>query len=163
MKYPCPFFLTMNATQLFLGNSSDWKDAQIHLSAMQALFGGWRVYVFGDRDAIVQRVSPVTQEQRFRLTFTEKEFQSLLEACIANNLLTVQPSNRPGHPDETMIQIALVNHRKESRTASKWAGDKHTEFDAVSRLLFELTARTRDMKPYHTGPFDWFASPIDSP
>jgi hypothetical protein len=155
--------LTMNTTQLFLGNPANWKDVQVHLSAMQALFGGWRVYVFGDRDTIIQRVSPVTQEQRFRLTFTENDFQSLLEACIENDLLTVEPFKRPGHPDETMIQITLINPRKESQTANKWAGDKLAEFDTISRILFELTARTRDMIPYHTGPFDWSVSPIDPP
>ena len=156
-------FIIMNTTGLFLGDPANWKDVQVHLSAMQALFGGWRVYVFGNRDAIVQRVSPVTQEKRYRLTFTESEFQSLLKTCIENDLLTVEPSKRPGHPDETMIQITLVNSKKESQTASKWAGDKRPEFDSVSRILFELTERTRNMTPFHTGPFDWFASPIDSP
>jgi hypothetical protein len=153
----------MYTTQQFLGDPANWKDVQIHLSAMQGLFGGWRVYVFGNRDAIVQRVSPVTQEKRYRLKFTEIEFQSLLKTCIENDLLTVEPSKRPGHPDETMIQITLINPQKESRTSSKWAGDKHAEFDAVARILFELTTRSLDMTPYHTGPFDWFASPIDSP
>jgi hypothetical protein len=152
----------VNTTQLFLGDPMNWKDVQIYLSVMQALFGGWRVYVFGGRDAIVQRVSPVTQEKRYRLQFAETEFQSLLQACIDNDLLAVEPSKRPGHPDETMIQITLINSNKESRTASKWAGDKHAAFDAVSRILFELTTRTKDMTPYYTGLFDWFKSPIDS-
>jgi hypothetical protein len=153
----------MNSTQQFLGDPAHWKDAQVHLSAMQALFGGWRVYVFGNRDAIAQHVSPVTQEKRYRLTFTETELKSLLNTCIENDLLTVEPSKRPGHPDETMIQITLINPQKESRTASKWAGDQHAAFDAVSRILFELTTRTLELTPYHTGPFDWSASPIDSP
>jgi hypothetical protein len=150
----------MNATGKFLGDPVNWKDAQVHLYAMQALFGGWRVYVFGNRDAIVQHVSPVTQEKRYRLQFTDEEFQSLLTACIENDLLAVEPSKRPGHPDETMIQITLINPQKESRTASKWAGDVNPAFDVVSRVLFELTTRTKDTTPYHTGKFDWFASPI---
>ena len=154
---------TMNTTRQFLGEPMNWKDVQVHLSAMQALFGGWRVYVFGDRDAIVQRVSPITQEKRYRLQFTNAEFQSLLKACSENDLLAVEPSKRPGYPDETMIQITLINSQKESRTASKWAGDKHITFDLVARLLFELTTRTKDITPYYTGLFDWFKSPIDSP
>jgi hypothetical protein len=152
----------MNATQLFLGDPAYWKAVQVYLSAMQALFGGWNVYVFGDREAIVQRVSPITQEKRFRVTLTEAGFRSLLDTAIANDLLTIQPPSRPGHPDEPMIQITLVNSQKESRMVSKWAGDKHEKFDAVSRLLFELTTRTQNLTPYHSGPYDWKVSPIEA-
>jgi hypothetical protein len=151
----------MNATRQFLGNPKSWKDVQIHLSSLQGLWGGWRVFVFGSRDAVVQRISPVMREQRYKLMLTDIEFQSLFEACIENDLLSIPPPQRPGHPDETQIQIMLVNSKGENKTVSKWAGDMLAAFDSISRQLFALTTRTKDMLPFYTGPFDWSISPTD--
>jgi hypothetical protein len=149
----------MNATRLFLGDPAGWKDVQIHLSALQALWGGWLVLVSGDREAIVRHISPVTQEQRFRLALTEADFWAIPEACLENDLLSVPGPTRPGHPDETMIEITLVNAIGETAVAQKWAGDKVASFDAVSRLLFALTARTETLQPVYRGPFQWPKAP----
>ena len=157
-----PIIKFMNATRHFLGDPAGWKDVHIHLSALQGLWGGWQVFVFGSQDVVVQRVSPVRREQRFKLMLTEAEFQLLIETCIESDLLSVPPPLRPGHPDETQIQIVLVNGQGEDRTASKWAGDRLEAFDAVSRQLFALTVRTKDMLPFYSGPFDWPVSPAGS-
>lgn len=145
----------MNATRSFLGNPAGWKDAQVHLSALQGLWGGWQVFVSGGGVTVVRRVSPVTREQRYKLTLTGAEIQSLLETCVENDLLVVPLPQRPGHPDETMIEITLVNNRGENLTVKKWAGDTLAAFDAPSRLLFALTTQTHDMIPFYTGPFQW--------
>jgi hypothetical protein len=153
----------MSATRHFLGDPAGWEDVQIHLASLQGLWGGWRIFVFGSLDAIVQRISPATREQRYRLGLSEDEFRLLLEACIENDLLSVPPPQRPGHPDETMLQITLVNPAGESRTGEKWAGDKLEPFDLVFRRIFSLTDRTKDLLPFYTGPFDWSVSPLSPP
>jgi hypothetical protein len=148
----------MNATGLFLGYSTDWKDVQVHLSALQGLWGGWQVFVSGGGVTVIRRVSPVKREQRYKLTLTGAEVQSLLETCVENDLLAVPLPLRPGRPDETMIEITLVNKRGENRTVKKWAGEPLAAFDAPSRLLFALTTRAHDMIPFYTGPFEWNVS-----
>jgi hypothetical protein len=151
----------MNATtstRIFIGNPSDWKDVKIHLTSLQGLWGGWHILIDGNREVIIQHVSPAMREERFKLNLGEAEFQSLLEACIQNDVLSIQPSRRMGHPDETMLQITLINAQGESRTASKWAGDSHPNFDPVYKQIFTLTNRIQDMQPFHSGPFDWSAS-----
>ena len=148
----------MNTTHSFLGDPAGWKDAQVHLSALQGLWGGWQVFVSGGGVTVVRRVSPVTREQRYKLTLTGAEVQSLLETCVENNLLAIPQPQRPSHPDETMIEITLVNKRGKNRTVKKWAGDTLAAFDAPSRLLFALTTRTHSMIPFYTGPFRWHDS-----
>jgi hypothetical protein len=152
----------MNITLPFLGVPARWKDAQIHLSALQGLWGGWQVFVGGNGEAVVRRVSPLTREQRYKLLLNETELHSLFEACIENDLLAVPRPQRPGIPDEVMVQLTLVNAEGEYRTVSKWARDVLPEFEAVSRPLFALTTRTKDMIPFYTGPFEWPTSPGNS-
>lgn len=153
----------MNATRPFLGNLAGWTDAQIHLAALQGLWGGWRIFVFGSLDAIVQRVTPARREQRYRLALTEAEFQAVLDACIENDLLSIPKPQRPGHPDETMLQLTLVSPAGESRLVEKWAGDELERFDIVFRRIFSLADRTKNMLPFYTGPFDWSVSPLSPP
>jgi hypothetical protein len=148
----------MNITRSFLGDPAGWKDVQIHLSALQMLWGGWQVFVSGDGTAVVRRVSPVRREQRYKLALTSAEAQSLLESCVEKDLLSVPPPRRAGHPDETMIEITLVNPCGETRTVTKWAGEVLPAFDSTSRLLFALTTRTQELLPFYTGPFEWPAA-----
>jgi hypothetical protein len=154
----------MNATlttRLFLGDPSGWKDVKIHLTSLQGLWGGWHILVCGSGEVIIQHVSPAMHEERFKLDLGETEFRSLLETCIQNDLLSIQPLRSMGHPDEIMLQITLINAQGESRNASKWAGDAHPAFDKVYRQIFILTNQTHNIAPFHTGPFDWSA-PLDN-
>lgn len=148
----------MNATRQFLGEPAGWKDVLLHLSSMQGLWGGWLITIAGSREVVIQRVSPPTREARYKLELTEEEFVSLVQTCIDRNLLTVPAPQRPGHPDETMLEITLVNPQNESRSVTKWAGDNHPEFDPVFKQIFALTNRTHDQLPFYTGPFDWSIS-----
>ena len=148
-------------TRLFLGNPSGWKDVKIHLTSLQGLWGGWHILVCGSGEVIIQHVSPSMHEERFRLELSEAEFRLLLEACIQNDLLSIQPLRSMGRPEEIMLQITLINAQGESRTASKWAGDSLAAFDTVYRQIFILTYQTNNMHPFLTGPFDWSA-PLDN-
>jgi len=85
----------LNATQCFLGNPATWNAVQVHLSIMQALFGGWYVHVFGEGEGIVLRLSRMMQEQRYRLAFSGDAARVLREPCIASDL---SPSHRPATP-----------------------------------------------------------------
>ena len=145
----------MTTTLSLLGDPAGWKDAQIHLSALQALWGGWQVFLSGDGTAVVRHVSPVRREQRYKLTLTPDEVHTLFAACVENDLLSIPALQRPGHPDETMLELTLVNGRGERRTVKKWAGERQAAFETVSRPLFALTARLQEMIPFYTGPFEW--------
>ncbi|HTX92566.1 MAG TPA: hypothetical protein VMC09_15240 [Anaerolineales bacterium] len=145
----------MNATRLFLGEPASRDNIQVQLTSLQGLWGGWCISISGSREAVIQHVSPRLHEERYKLALSEAEFQALLEACIENDLLTVPTPERPGHPDETMIQLTLVNAEGKKQTVGKWAGDRVERFEAVSRQLFGLTTRTGGLAPFYTGPFRW--------
>ena len=148
----------MNATRQFLGDPAGWKDVRLHLSSMQGLWGGWLITVSGSLEVLIRRVSPATWEARYRFNFDEAEFTAIAQTCIEHNLLTVPAPARPGHPDETMLELTLVNQQGKSQTAHKWAGDHHPDFDAVYRAIFSLTEQIQNATPFHSGPFDWSIS-----
>lgn len=148
----------MNATRQFLGKPENWKDVQLHLSSLQGLWGGWCIFVFGNRDAVIQHVAPAMREERFRVTLTDDEFTAMIQTCIKHDLLAVPAPQRPGNPDETMLEVTLINPQLESLTARKWAGDSHPDFDPVYKQIFALTNRIQKLVPFYTGIFDWSAS-----
>jgi hypothetical protein len=148
----------MNTTRQFLGDPKGWKDILIHLSSMQGLWGGWLITISGSLDVVIQRVSPSTREARYKFVLSGEEFTALVKTCIDHDLLAVAKPERPGHPDETMLQVTLVNPSMETRTFTKWAGDSHPAFDPVYKQIFALSNRIHDMLPFYTGPFDWPAS-----
>ena len=143
----------MNATRSFLGDPTNWKDVQVHLSALEAVRGGWQVFVSSDGTAVIRRVSPTRREQRYKILVGEDELLTLFSACLDQDLLAIPKPARPGHPEETLIEITLVNQRGEFRKVSKWAGDAHPAFDSVLRQLFSLTTRVQEVVPFYTGPF----------
>ena len=144
-----------NLTQSFLGNPASWKAARLQLTSLQALWGGWVVTALGNGEAIVQHVSHVRLERRYRFDLGQVEVTALFEACVGHDLLALPGPQRPGVPDEIRMGLTLVNPQGEARTVTKWAGDRQEAFEAVMRPLFALTARTEKLEPFLTGPFDW--------
>ena len=149
----------MNATERFLGEPAGWKNARLRLVSLQALWGGWVISLSGNGDCLVQQISPVRQERRYRLALTETEAHSILDAGVRSDVLSLPAPARAGVPDETLLQLSLVNPAGEACTVCKWAGDRSEAFEAASRPLFALTRRTESMQPEFTGLFEWPAAP----
>lgn len=145
----------MTDTRSFLGDPDSWDKVKIQLTALQALWGGWIISASGSGEAEIQHISPIDRQQRYRLALAAGEVRSLIEASIENDLLNLPSPSRPGHPDETMVQLTLVNAAGVARSSEKWAGDRLPAFDAVSGPMFALIERIRLLEPDYAGPFEW--------
>ncbi len=151
----------MNATRAFLGDESAWPDARLSLDDVQGLWGGRRIFVAGTGRALVQTISRAMHERRFELALSAGETRALFALCVENDLLTIQPPERAGVPDESRPQITLTNALGERHTVSKWAGVREPRFVAIYTALYALETRSQVLEPAYSGRFDWEAPRLE--
>ena len=136
-----------------MGDEPQWLDARVELDDVQGLWGGRRIAIGGAGRLVVQVVEPGQWERRFELTVEPDEWRRLVALLIENNLLTIQPAERAGIPDEARPSLTVVNAAGECWSVSKWAGVKDERFDAVYAALRRLETLTVHLDPVYRGPF----------
>jgi hypothetical protein len=141
--------MAQNKTAVFLGPTYSWTKSTLELRDVQPLFGGVIVKLPGWTmgEAYITRVAPDGTESKYRLRLKIKEKQELIDLCVAQDFLTIQPTERPGIPDEARPTLTLTNSKKESHTIAKWAGVADTRFEAIYQAMLALTTRKADMRP----------------
>lgn len=138
-----------NKTAVFLGPNYNWTKSTLELRDVQPLFGGVIVKLPGWTmgEAYITRIAPDGSESKYRLRLKIKEKQELIDLCVAQDFLTIQPAERPGIPDEARPTLTLTNSKKESHTVAKWAGVADARFETIYQALQALTSRKADMRP----------------
>ena len=143
--------MDQNKTAEFLIHEALWNKASLELHDVQPLFGGVIVLLPGwtSSEARVRRVAPGGSETKYRLPlkWVEKEKEQLIQLCVENDFLTIQPAQRPGIPDEARPTLTLRNSKHESHTVVKWAGVADARFDAIYQAMLALAERTAQLKP----------------
>jgi hypothetical protein len=150
-----------NATAKFLGSEADWAKCKLTLKDVHGLWGGRDVYVYGSGDCVIRIVKEGQKEQRFRLKLEPKEALALRTLVIETDLASVK-IERPKQviPDMSHSTIILVNAAGEKYEVGKWGSEtKVPAFDKVLEALRALEAKTKDLKPEFTGPYDWYWEP----
>jgi hypothetical protein len=74
--------------------------------------------------------------------------------------LTLQVKDRPGVPDEARTSIAVVTKGGTAAKVTKWASEKHPDFDTVYGYLRAICSRTEAGKPIYAGVYDWEWRPV---
>lgn len=143
--------MTKNKTAEFLIAEYAWDNASLELRDVQPLFGGVivRLPSWTMSEAFVSRIAPDGTETKYRLPlkWNENEKQKIIRLCVKHDLLTIQPEERPGIPDETRPTLILSNSRRESHTVSKWADVADAHFDAIYHIMLGLAERTAGLRP----------------
>lgn len=143
-----------NQTQAFLAGEPQWLAARIVLFDVQVLRGGRRILVLGTGHVVVQIVLPTAHERRYEFELGQDETRRLFGVCIENDLLTIEPPERPGIPDEGRPAITLVNATGDRRTISKWANVVDERFDAIHAALRQLESMGQLGEPMYQGVFE---------
>ncbi|MEZ4591984.1 MAG: hypothetical protein R3D55_12710 [Chloroflexota bacterium] len=141
-----------NETAVFLHPTYTWNRASLELVDVQPLHGGVRVLLpsFTSAEAYVSQFAPGGTETKYRipLNWTENEKQQLIQLCLEQNFLTIEPEMRLGIPDEARPSLTLQNHQREKHTVAKWAGVQDERFDAIYQAMLGIAARTEGARPF---------------
>lgn len=148
--------MSPNQTQSFLGDESAWPAAKAQMSDVQGLWGGRRIFVYGNGRVVVQSVAEEMYEQRYEFVLPAVEVRRLLGTCIEKDFMTIrEDAGRMGIPDEAWREITLINAAGERRTVARWEGEKDSRFDAVYNELLHIEALIGNTEPIYSGPFEW--------
>jgi hypothetical protein len=146
-----------NATAKFLGSETDWAKCKLTLKDVQGLWGGRDVYLACTGKVVIRVVGDGQVEKRYSLTIGADEAKAFRALCIEADLVAVK-IERPRQvlPDTSHPTLILTNAAGEKYEMTKW-GDatKAPAFDKVYKAVMALEAKTKDLKPEFTGPYDW--------
>lgn len=139
-----------NATEQFLGATTDWPKCSLQLHDIHPLFGGTDVLVKGDGSGtarVVKRPADTTYE----LQLTPEESSALRQLLIAKNFVDLKIPERRGVPDEARPQLILTNAAGKTFTLAKWANDKVPAFDYVYETLLAASKTAMEKSAAKTG------------
>mgnify|MGYP006921585956 CR=1 FL=1 len=136
-----------NETSQFLGRDYQWRDAEIRLEDVQALYGGVRLWIAKWGKPSVRRVARGGEETRYKIPFARDEKSELLQLFVRQDFLTIKPPERAGVPDEARPVITLTNAKRETHTVTKWAGVQDARFDLLYDALLAIADRSKDVRP----------------
>lgn len=149
---------------------TEWADEQlapapgpfrrIQLRDVQGLYGGQNVTVLGDRNVVVQHVTPVEtglHERRFEFVLSEEQWQELQQLIARHPPGKICIPARPGIPDQARPEISLIAHDGSVTTVAKWDDDRQADFDALYNMFLRLAQQTQKLKPVWEGRYasDW--------
>ena len=133
----------------------------IVLHDVQGMWGGHALWARADGTAVVQVVGagPPGEaglwEKRYRVKLTADQWAEVERLVGAHHFLTIEVRQRPAIPDEAHPTIAVVTREGTTARATKWAEDRHPDFDPLYHHLLDLCSGDGAGHPVHQGPYDW--------
>lgn len=128
----------------------------IILKDVHGLWGGRNVWIHSNGQCIAQEVKPGSgqlQENRCETRLTEYGLKLVISQLESHHFETIQTKDRVGVPDEARPEIIVRLDNGKLISHSKWANDKHADFDAIYDLLLTLGV-TKGVKPMWSGKYD---------
>jgi hypothetical protein len=164
--------LIVGAFVLAAAWSSAISTRVIALHDVQGLFGGHNIWIVDGRSVFVQKVGrprpaqnqPGLGEQRYQFELAPAERDELERLLDVHHFLTIKvDSSGPGVPDEARPTVVVVSRSGQTVRASKWANDKHSEFDPIYRYLLAIGDRGTEKQIVYDGAYqgDWRPPGID--
>lgn len=139
------------------------------LSDVQNLFGGRCLFLRGDGSGFCQIVAPDGEhatglrEKRYRLQLPPRDMLNLSQLVRDHSFFGISIKERPGVPDEARPAIFVETSSGKSARVSKWANDRHDDFDAIYSWLLEQVTQSQDGNPVHQGEYDGNWRPVGFP
>lgn len=143
----------MNQTEQFLGEQTEWPAAALQLHALQGLWGGRIITVFGAGRVVARLVSRGMWERRYVWQLDAAAIQALFAFFIHHDFAALSLLLRPGIPDETLVKLSLTNSQGKIMTHAQWQNDSHPIFNTLSTALLKLEAETEMLEPVYAGPY----------
>lgn len=126
----------------------------VTLKDVQGLFGGQNIFIDRQGKVFVQIVKPGNFEKRYSLKLTAAEVAELNGLLEKNSFSTIQVELRPGRPDEARPTISVLSANGQEKTAAKWAGQQHPQFDPIYQHLLTIAGRAEQSEPIYQGQYD---------
>lgn len=137
------------------GPSVPLKSFALH--DVQGLHGGLSLWACEDRVAIAQIVEPSNGglwEKRYSLKLTNQQWAEVEQLVGAHHFQSIESANRAGVPDEARPTVVILPKVGTAKVVSKWANDRHEDFDPVYNYLMQL-CHGDGKELVHEGKFDW--------
>ena len=137
--------------------ANTWR---MELRSVHGLWGGLDLWMFSDGDVWAEEVDRgATVARLYRGELTPQELEQLSALLVERDPRRMQIPPRPGVGGEATTTLVVVTPRGTS-SVSKWANDKHADFDGfVARLRSIADGVIQSNAPIWRGPFDATWSP----
>jgi len=145
--------MRMNQTEQFLGEQTKWPAAALQLHALQGLWGGRIITVSGSGQVMARLVGQGMWEQRYEWQMAAAATQTLFALFIHYDFAALSLPSRLGLPNETLIQLSLINSQGKIITQAQWQDDSHPIFDTLSAAILKLESHTQMLEPVYAGPY----------
>jgi hypothetical protein len=128
---------------------------------VQGLWGGRNLWIDEDGNATAQLVTPGQgggpglHEKRYRRQIPAEDLAEAERLVGAHRFLDLRLSPRPGVPDESHPEIAVIAKDGRHAAVMKWQGEKQPRFDPLYGHLLAVFRDTVGGELVHEGPFDW--------
>ncbi|MGZ3422221.1 MAG: hypothetical protein ACXVEE_30405 [Polyangiales bacterium] len=133
--------------------------SRVELRDIEGLWGGYVVTVFGDGDFWFELVDRTKVSRLYRATLHPSGMSDLGAVLARHDPRAMRVPMRNGVPGESCPTLSVIGEGFTHRV-SKWANDKHPDFDAVASWLRATGDNlAKATAPVWTGPFDWHWSP----
>lgn len=130
----------------------------LRLDDVHLLHGGQNIMIWSDGTELCQLVARRKDgsglyEKRYKLVISPEEVRHLTQVLIIA-AAAEPPSPGPGFPDEPRPMITATFLSGKSVHLSKWAHDKHREFDGLYAALLNEIDKAKPTTPMYEGPYD---------
>lgn len=115
--------------------------AWLMLTDIQGLYGGRALYVLPNDGFVVQIVGPSPhglEDRRYTGALSEAQRAGITALLEQHDLRTMQVPQRPGIPDEVLVQLNVGFADGTEAQAAKWSGVAHEGFSALYGHLVVL-------------------------
>lgn len=149
-------------TDDFLGGRGEWAKVRIALDDLHPLFGGRAVIVDAAGQALVRSVRggpDGMREEIYRLGVMREDVERILDACVAQDFVTLTSATHCAPPDHAHPTVTLTNAGGEEHAVTNWDppvpggdGESDRRFAAVYRELrrWEMVGQ-ETASPLHEG------------
>ncbi|HET6676354.1 MAG TPA: hypothetical protein VFG71_13500 [Nitrospiraceae bacterium] len=148
---------------------SDDTLVTLRLDDVHLLHGGQNIMIWSDGTELFQLVARRQDasglyEKRYKLVISSEGMRHLTQVLIMA-AAAEPPTTRHGFPDEPRPMITATFLSGISLRLSKWADDKHREFDGLYAALLSEIDKGQQTTPIYEGPYDphWLPDRPSSP
>ena len=148
---------------LFAGSRAESKNENtlqaVMLKDVHPFYGGQNLYLRRDGTGFCQVVTWKAEasgfyEQRYRIALSSDSIQHLADLIKSHSFFQLSTIERAGLPDEARPTISVTLISGKSLSISKWANDKHPDFDVIYEALLEYIQAAKLSRPLYEGTYN---------
>ena len=131
---------------------------QSSLIDIQPLFGGQNLFLNSNGDIIAEivRMREKIKCKRYKFNVPKSKINEFKDLLNEHNFPKIDIPERAGVPDEARPKIKIILNDGSKWTKSKWANDKHEDFDKIYGWMLNIINEAEEKyEPFYKGSFEY--------